>query len=735
MRNLFTVLLALVTVSLAVNPPDKGPFPANFWKLMEKNILQDKYGDPAWAQRMAARREARQSFKKGLNSDVFKLPVILSDFSDLAGQFSANTFQDHLFDNNPTGTMTEYYDEISYGQFDLSGTVYGWVHTGQNLSYYAGDNNGNSGTFPQNVKGFVYESVQAADDSIDYALYDNDGPDGIPNSGDDDGYVDAVAVVYAGAGAEVWPGNDSFWPHMSSLGDNAYTTNDVGADGNYIKVSTYFVCPEESGGGTGNGTIREIGVYTHEFGHVLGLPDLYDRTGSGDGPDYEASEGIGEWGLMAAGSWGGDGSHSEKPAHMIGWSKYQLGWVTPTVITSPQSNVQILRAETNKSLYLMWEDGYEFDRYWLIENRQKTGFDQYLNGSGLLIFHIDESRRWGKARWSSGPVNNDETHKMVDLEEADGNADLDNSVNRGDDGDPYPGSSNNTVFDNNSTPNSKDYDGKATNMAVSNISASGTIMTADLTPRQLFGYAISYDELGISGWGWGLSSAGDFWGGVKFTAPEAGKLTIVDIGFRENNVPYEVLVYDSFDGTSPGTLITSVTDSAAQNGWYHVALPQTMNVSAGQDFFVAVKIINKAYGISFDYSTPTGRSFTSSDGVNYDDAISAYGDINIRARIQTGTPTALEELLLTPEQFRLAQNYPNPFNPATVIEYNLPQKSMVKLEIFNTLGKRVAVLQNGVQPAGVHSINFDASGLASGVYYYRIETDFGRQGKQMLLLK
>ncbi|HED10102.1 MAG TPA: T9SS type A sorting domain-containing protein, partial [Caldithrix abyssi] len=185
----------------------------------------------------------------------------------------------------------------------------------------------------------------------------------------------------------------------------------------------------------------------------------------------------------------------------------------------------------------------------------------------------------------------------------------------------------------------------------------------------------------------------------------------------------------------PGTLITSVTDSAAQNGWYHVALPQTMNVSAGQDFFVAVKIINKAYGISFDYSTPTGRSYSSSDGVNYDNDISAYGDINIRARIQTGTPTALEELLLTPEQFRLAQNYPNPFNPATVIEYNLPQKSMVKLEIFNTLGKRVAVLQNGVQPAGVHSINFDASGLASGVYYYRIETDFGRQGKQMLLLK
>ncbi len=734
MRHLTLFLLLLVSFSPAVNPPNKGTFPANFWKLMEKNILQDKYGDPAWAQRMAARKEARQSFKKGLNSDVFKLPVILSDFSDLAGQFSANTFQDHLFDNNPTGTMTEYYDEISYGQFDLSGTVYGWVHTGQDLSYYAGDNNGYGGTFPQNVTGFVYESVQAADDSIDYALYDNDGPDGIPNSGDDDGYVDAVAVVYAGAGADWWPGNDSFWPHMSSLGSNAYTTNDVGADGNNIKVSAYFICPEESGGGNGNGTIREIGVYTHEFGHVLGLPDLYDRTGSGDGPDYEASEGIGEWGLMAGGSWGGDGSHSEKPAHMIGWSKYQLGWVTPTVITSPQSNVQILRAETNKSLYLMWEDGYEFDRYWLIENRQKTGFDQYLNGSGLLIFHIDESRGWGKDRWSGGPVNNDETHKMVDLEEADGNADLDNSVNRGDDGDPYPGSSNNTVFDNNSTPNSKDYDGKATNMAVSNISASGAIMTADLTPRQLYGYAISYDELGINR-AYGPSSPADIWAGVKFTAPEAGKLTIVDVGFWDNNVPYEVLVYDSFDGTSPGTLITSVTDSAAQNGWYHVALPQTMNVSAGQDFFVAVKIINKAYGISFDYSTPTGRSYSSSDGVNYDNDISAYGDINIRARIQTGTPTALEELLLTPEQFRLAQNYPNPFNPATVIEYNLPQKSMVKLEIFNTLGKRVAVLQNGVQPAGAHSINFDASGLASGVYYYRIETDFGRQGKQMLLLK
>ncbi len=735
MRILITLVLALVTVSMAVNPPDKGTFPANFWKLMDKNILQDKYGDPAWAQRMANRKEARRSFQKGLNSDVFKLPVILSDFNDISGQISASTFQDHLFDNNPTGTMPEYYDEISYGQFALSGTVYGWVGTGQDLSYYAGSDNGNGGTFPQNVKGFVYASVEAADASVDYAQYDNDGPDGVPNSGDDDGYVDAVAVVYAGAGADVWPGNDSFWPHMSSLGSNEYTTNDVSANGGNIKISTYFVCPEEAGSGTGNGSIRDIGVYTHEFGHVLGLPDLYDRTDASEGPDYDDSEGIGEWGLMASGSWGGDGSHPEKPAHMSGWSKYQLGWVTPTVITSAQTDVQILRAETNQSLFLMWEDGYEFDRYWLIENRQKTGFDQYLNGSGLLIFHVDESRRWGKARWSSGPVNNDETHKMVDLEEADGNADLDNSVNRGDAGDPFPGTSNNTVFDNNSTPNSKDYEGRATNMAVTNISASGTIMTADFTPRQTFGYAISYDELGISGWGWGYDTPTDIWGGVKFTASAAGKLAVVDVGFKENNVPYELLVYDSFNGTSPGTLITSVTDTAAQSGWYHINLPQTLNVSAGQTFFVAVKIIGKTYGVSFDYSSPANRSYTSADGSTYDNGISAYGDINIRARIQTGTPTALEELLLTPDRFTLAQNYPNPFNPATVIEYNLPRKSMVKLEVFNTLGKRVAVLQNGVQPAGMHSINFKASGLASGVYYYRIETDFGRQGKQMLLLK
>lgn len=734
--RILIILLMISGLTMAVNPPNKGPFPKGLLENMKKNILPEKWGDPAWVARMEKRKSAR-TLGKQTGTDAFVLPVVLADFKDNTGQISAATFQDHLFDNNPTGTMTDYYDEISYGQFSISGTVYGWVHTNQNMDYYTGNNNGN-GSYPNNVKGFVHDVAAQADAQIDFTQYDNDGPDGIPNSGDDDGYVDALAVVYAGAGADWWPGNSSFWPHMSSLGNEAYTTNDKGINGQNIIVSTYFVCPEESGGGSGDGTIRPLGVFVHEFGHVLGLPDLYDRTDASEGPDFQDSEGVGNWCLMAGGSWGGDGAHTETPSHMSVWCKYQMGWLTPVVITQSQTNLSIPASETSATAYMLWEDGYAMSRYWLVENRQKTGFDKYLTGSGLLVFHVDENRRWGKAAWSSGPVNDDETHKLVDLEEADGLANLDNSVNRGDSGDPFPGSGNNTTFDDNSTPSARDYDGNPTGMSIRNISTSATVMTADFTPRKLTGYGLSYDAFGLSGWGWGYASPADSWGGVRYTADYTGEVAAVDIAFREQNTDYTILVYDGFNTSTnkPGNLYTSVSGTATDQGWYTLELPQTMPVDAGQTFFIAVKITGKSYAISFDpYGTLTGRSYFSSNGTTYDNNIASSGNINLRARVLSDAVSGWKDDITTPRQLRLAQNFPNPFNPATTIEYDLPGASFVTLEVFDVSGRRVGQLVNEQQSSGAHRINFNGDGLASGVYIYRLSSRFGTLTRRMLFLK
>ena len=87
-----------------------------------------------------------------------------------------------------------------------------------------------------------------------------------------------------------------------------------------------------------------------------------------------------------------------------------------------------------------------------------------------------------------------------------------------------------------------------------------------------------------------------------------------------------------------------------------------------------------------------------------------------------------------PETFSLV-NYPNPFNPSTTIRYGLPNKSAVQLTVFNTLGQQAAVLQNGEQEAGYHQVQFDASGLSSGVYFYRLQAGNFTETRRLLLVR
>jgi M6 family metalloprotease-like protein len=454
-----TLLLSFffATLSFAQISPKKGVTPpAYFWEFQQ--MIQSEYSNGYYAQKFRERKQIREQISKGLlpesmlaTDTVFAL-TLLGQYPDLPGHYTQQEFQAQLYDGpNPTGTVTEYYSEVSYNQLYFTGDAEGWYNVPDNLQSY--------GTGSSGGPKFVVDVITDADPTLNFAdyiqYYDTQG----------NPCISFLAVVHAGAGAEA--GANNIWSHrwdFTVYSGQPYTTNDVDPVSglNVIIDGPYAIMPERSGGNNNSGSCIEIGVFAHEFGHIFGIPDLYDTDGS--------SSGIGEWCLMASGSWGGNGSSPETPTHMSAWVKKELGWVTPINITSYPGSLSVPNVEENPMVYRMWLDGTIGNQYFLIENRQRLGFDANIHDSGFLIYHVDDTQS----------NNRDENHYMVDVEQADGRRDLNNDQGRGDAGDPFPGSTQNTSFDFYTNPNSQDYSLQNSFVSVRNIYEDGNMMVGDL---------------------------------------------------------------------------------------------------------------------------------------------------------------------------------------------------------------------------------------------------------------
>lgn len=382
-------------------------------------------GTPASTIRMAAADRAP------LRGTV-RVVVVLVEFSDKAMTATANHFQDLFFSTGvlPHGSVKEFYAEATNGLVDISGNVIGPLQMPQTLAWYANGNFGigrPSGT--TRARDLARDAAVASDPQVDFDPYDNDG----------NGYVDAFIVVHAGSGGEETGDGNDIWSHKWTL-PSVYAADNT-------HIYGYLTIPEDA----------KIGVCAHELGHLLfGFPDLYDTD--------DTSEGIGNWCLMAGGSWNGSG---DLPAHPSAWCKVNQGWVSVTNVTT-SGPLTIPDVKTSRNVFRLWKDGAGGAEYFLAENRQKTGFDADLPGDGLLIWHVDENQ--------SG--NTDENHYKVGLVQADNKRDMELKHNRGDAGDPYPGSANNTNFSPSSSPSSKSYTGQDTCVSLTGISASGGTMTA-----------------------------------------------------------------------------------------------------------------------------------------------------------------------------------------------------------------------------------------------------------------
>jgi immune inhibitor A len=363
-----------------------------------------------------------------------RVAVVLVQFPDRSLPADAAARTERLFFSTgelPHGSVAEYYADVSGGLIGITGKVVGPYTLPRGLSAYAGADNGTQAALP-NARTLADEALTASAADLDYAPYDNDG----------DGFVDAYIVVHAGRGAEQTGRTSDIWSHKWIL-PTERTVNGV-------KVYAYLTIPEDA----------NIGVAAHEIGHlVFGWPDLYD-------PD-QSSEGIGDWCLMSGGSWGLGG---ERPTHPSAWCKANQGWID---VVAPSANgpVTVEDVKTGRAAYRLWTNGQDGTEYFLVENRQATGYDASLPGAGLLVWHVDDAVEG----------NTNEAHFKVALEQADGKRQLELNGNRGDAGDPFPGTSQVTTFTATSTPNSRSYAGSDTCVAITGIPAPSAAMTVEVS--------------------------------------------------------------------------------------------------------------------------------------------------------------------------------------------------------------------------------------------------------------
>jgi M6 family metalloprotease-like protein len=409
-------------------------------------------------------------------SGTLAFPLVLGLYADSpeTAPYARDVVQRHFFDGpNPNGTIPDYYAEQSGGLLDLVGVTLDWQRSSRTALEVSGGVGGLS--TPGQVGAFITELLTALDDgSIDWGQFDNDGLDGVPNSGDDDGFVDVLAVMHPTAGAECDGNRDRVWSHRWSLrfaAGQSYRTKTASSSTlpgapTAIVIDDYTIQPAKSCLPTD--VINEIGVFAHELGHGLGLPDLYDTNGN-DGVHGAA----GRWDVMATGAWGCRGGNPARPCHMGAWSKSVLGWVDVGTLAPGQDHgvLTLTPVEVDRRVYRI-DSGDGANEYFLLENRNRTGFDQQLFGDGLLIWHVDQDVL--DQRWAANNVNADPTHMAVWVRAGDGLDEAALSGNdRGDAGDLFPGATDNRVFHAGSNPGSWSHDGGAAGLTVLDIEMQG----------------------------------------------------------------------------------------------------------------------------------------------------------------------------------------------------------------------------------------------------------------------
>jgi len=322
-----------------------------------------------------------------------------------------NTAQTKFYDNifeNGSYSWKQYYLDMSNSKLNLNFDVVGPFSASQGYTYYGGNDSNGSDLHPAELVGVAIDQAEKA--GVDFSKYDNDH----------DGKADAVVVVHAGPGEEIYGavegGSYYIWSHRWNLSSAQYYGDGTGArhyDG--VTIDDYTIQPEfniQPGDST-------IGVFCHEFGHILGLPDLYDY-------QYEAS-GLGLFSLMDSGAYGGPNFDGSRPVPLTAWERSVLGWLSYTTVnvegTISDFAVNYSLSSSRNALKVQLVKDSTNDQYLFLEYlyKQSGTWSEYLPGSGLFVLRIDQ-KIVNEGKNSSNSINfNDfkDLHHGVEVVEAD----------------------------------------------------------------------------------------------------------------------------------------------------------------------------------------------------------------------------------------------------------------------------------------------------------------------------
>ena len=332
------------------------------------------------ARRLASKRYVKRALMVGAATKPERALFILVSFSNLSFKATSATYYKSKLGDATEGAMSmyNYLKQQSNGAYAPPVDVFGPVTLSSTYATYGANDSNGDDTNPAQM---IADACSALDSQIDFSQYDSNS----------DGVVDNVYVLYAGKGEADGGAANTIWPHQWTLQAAGITLR---LDGKYIR--SYACSAELNGSGK-----CAMGTPLHEFGHVIGLPDYYDTEYKST--NYTESRTPGDWSIMDQGSYNNDGN---TPPNYSIFDKYYLGWLTPKFLAKD--------AIDNVTLTTAYGDGYQItggtlrvaytntNTVYYIENRQKSGWDAYLPGHGMVVWQV----KYNATNWNNNNLNN-----------------------------------------------------------------------------------------------------------------------------------------------------------------------------------------------------------------------------------------------------------------------------------------------------------------------------------------